>query len=77
MKDIHIYRFLEKHLAEDLFLEVCSILSNTNITTKNKSKLLAEKYWPRLDYIKADILINKHKEGKYNGNKKSKSKIKQ
>lgn len=64
MKNIHIYRFLEKHLAEDLFLEVCSILSNTNISTKNKSELLAEKYWPRLDYIKANILINKYKEGK-------------
>jgi len=64
MKNIHIYRFLENHLAEDLFLEVCSILSNTNISTKNKSELLAEKYWPRLDYIKANILINKYKEGK-------------
>lgn len=69
MKNIHIYRFLEKHLAEDLFSEVCSILANTNISTKNKSKLIAEKYWPRLNYIKAGILIKKYEEGKNNGKK--------
>lgn len=72
MKDIHIHRFLKKHLAENLFLEVCFILSNTNISTKNKSKLLTEKYWPRLDYIKAIISINKHKEGKNNVKKTTK-----
>jgi len=70
MKNIHIYRFLERHLAEDIFSEVCSILANTNIPTEYKYELLAEKYWPRLDYIKADILIKKYTKGKNNGNKK-------
>jgi hypothetical protein len=69
MKNIHIYRFLEKHLAEDLFSEVCSILANTNISTKYKMKLLTEKYYPRLDYIKADILIKQYKKRKNDGNK--------
>lgn len=71
MKNIHIYKFLEKHLAEDLFIEVCSILSNTNISIKNKPELLVEKYWPRLDYIKASILLNKYKEGQNNGKKQT------
>jgi len=72
MKNIHIYRFLEKHLADDLFSEVCSILFNTNISTKNKLKLLAENYSPRLNYIKADILIKKYKKGKNNVKKTTK-----
>jgi len=71
MKNINIYRFLEKHLAEDLFSEVYSILSNTSISTKNKLRLLAENYSPRLDYIKADILIKKYEKGKTMSNEEN------
>ena len=69
MKNSEIDKFLEKFLIEDLFAEIYSILANPIIPTEKKLTILGEKYRPRLDYIKADILIKTY-ERKTNGKKK-------
>ena len=63
-----IQQYLEKYRIEDLKKDIYSILSS-NLSYHQKLTSLAENYAPRLDYAKANFLINLHRKYKNKGSR--------